>query len=73
MIKMKIELLELFDYIKEYQKANGCPPSLREIMERFNVGSTATAQKYLRGLEMLGWVIIKPRKARGIKIVNNGR
>lgn len=45
------KLLEVLDYIKEFQKENGRSPSFRQIMARCKLVSLSTAQRYVKALE----------------------
>jgi len=57
--------MELLAFMREYQTANGMPPSLREICEAFNWASTNTPVCHLRLLLRKGLVRQHANKARG--------
>lgn len=59
---------ETFDFIVEKIETDGCPPTLRELSERFGVNLTAIQQR-LRGLKNKGWIDWQPGRQRGLKVV----
>lgn len=58
----------IFDFLVEYTKTNGYPPTIREIGEHFNFLWTA-ARAHLKALEKKGFIKINPLKSRGIEII----
>lgn len=53
-------------------KANGYPPSRREITAAIDKVSYSEAQRVVRRLEEQGLVTIEPRVARGLRITRAG-
>lgn len=52
-------------YMREYQAANGAPPTLREIAEHFKIASTNGVADHLKAMAAKGAVRAFPGRARG--------
>ena len=61
----------ILNYIIEYQKNNGYPPTIREICKALNISSTSTVSYYLDMLENEGVIKKSANKNRALEI-NNG-
>jgi len=59
---------KILDYVTEYVKKNGFPPSIREVCRAFGFASPRAGQKYLEALEDKGY-IQRNNKSRGIKLL----
>ncbi|NLU09534.1 MAG: transcriptional repressor LexA [Tepidanaerobacter acetatoxydans] len=63
---------QILDYIHNYFKTKGYPPSVREICVATNLKSTATVHSYLVQLEEKGYIKRDPQKPRAIEIMDTG-
>jgi len=61
---------QILDYIHNFFKEKGYPPSVREICAATNLKSTATVHGYLVQLEKKGYIKRDPQKPRAIEIMN---
>lgn len=57
----------ILEYIVESIRDNGCPPTIAEIGEAFDIASTNGVNDHLNALEKKGYIIRSP-KARGIRV-----
>lgn len=61
---------QVFDFIKEYIEANGCPPTLREISAHIGTAGTVTATSHVEALEKKGYLRRRGGgSSRGIMLV----
>jgi len=60
---------EIYDYLKEFLKENGYPPTVREISKHFEISSPSAALKHLKAIEKKGYIIRK-NVSRGLQIVD---
>ena len=60
---------KVLDFLIQFFKENGYAPSVREICEGVNLGSTSSVYSHLMKLDELGMIQIEPKKTRAIKIV----
>ena len=56
---------EVLNYIKECINTRGCPPTMREIADAFNIASTNAINDHLRALERKGALTKGAMKSRG--------
>ncbi len=61
---------QILNYIYDYYRANGYPPSVREICAATGLKSTATVHAYLVQLEKKGYLSRNPQKPRAIDLMN---
>ncbi len=70
---MKRELTErqaeVLAFLKSYAKANGMPPTRKDIAEHFGFESAAASQDHLVKLFQRGHIKLLPNIARGIVIL----
>jgi len=59
---------QIFDYIQDYIKSHGFPPSVREICAATSLKSTATVHGYLIQLEKKGYISRNPQKPRALEL-----
>ena len=59
----------VYDLVKQEIKANGFPPSVREICKLLNLKSTSTVHMHLTSLERKGYIKHSPSKSRSIEIL----
>lgn len=63
---------EILEYIQEYQREHGYPPTIREIGEAVGLASGSTVYGHLNRLEKKGYVRRDPSKPRALEIVEDG-
>ncbi len=64
-LKEKQQLV--FDFLVK-KRAEGIPPTVREICAATGIGSTSTVHAILTALEEMGYITVDRRNSRGIKI-----
>lgn len=69
MKKMTMVQAEIYGYIVEYVKENLYSPTIREIGEFVDLGSTSSVSSQLRQLEDLGLIEITRMEPRTIKLL----
>ncbi|MGN1298528.1 MAG: transcriptional repressor LexA [Candidatus Scatovivens sp.] len=62
----------ILKFIEKQIKANGYPPSVREIGKAVGLRSTATVHGYLRALEEKGYIKKEQQKGRTLKLLKGG-
>lgn len=60
---------EIYEYIQEFLKKKGYPPSVREIGEKVGLSSSSTVHSYLHMLEADGKIHRDPTKPRAIELI----
>jgi len=60
---------EILAFIKDFLRAEGYPPSLREICVRFHINGPNNAGKHLDALEKKGFIRRRRGRARGIEVI----
>jgi repressor LexA len=58
----------MYDFIVSYMKAEGMPPTNREIGRELNIASTGHVDYHLTMLEKKGWIERQAKKSRGIRL-----
>ena len=58
----------MYDFIVSYMKAEGMPPTNREIGREMHIASTGHVDYHLTMLEKKGVITRQPKKSRGIKL-----
>jgi len=61
---------QVWNFIAETQQKYGIAPSIREIKEHFDFGSTRSAFDYVEILEKKGYLKREPRTARALRAVD---
>lgn len=64
-----IKMHEIFEFIRDFTRANSYPPSVREICSGLNIKSTATVYYYLNLLEDNNYIRKAKSKNRAIEII----
>jgi repressor LexA len=59
----------IFDFIVDYIRDEGMPPTNREIGQAMKIASTGHVDYHLSMLEKKGYIQREPKKSRGIKLV----
>ena len=57
---------EVLNYIKDCINTRGCPPTMREIADEFNIASTNAINDHVRALERKGALTRGAMKSRGL-------
>ncbi len=60
---------EVLDFLRGFIRAEGYPPSLREICARFGIKGPANARKHLAALERKGFIRRRPGLSRGMELI----
>jgi repressor LexA len=63
----------MYDFIVSYMKAEGMPPTNREIGRELSIASTGHVDYHLTMLEKKGFISRQPKKSRGIKLTKQTR
>lgn len=63
---------QVYQFILQYLEWHGCAPTVREIADKLNFGSTNTVDYHLKGLERKGFIRRRGNLARAIEIVERG-
>ena len=71
MKKSELKQMEILEYLNEYIKDYGYPPSYREISAKVGLKSTNSIKRYLDVLENNGLITRLSAKSRTIDIVKN--
>jgi repressor LexA len=61
---------KILDFLREYQKQNNYPPSIREIGESTGISSTSVVNYYLDQLEKMGMIERDRKISRGVRVSN---
>ena len=59
---------EIFDFIARGIRENGYPPTIREMMDAFDIASTNGVRTTLAALEKKGYIRRRPMLSRGIEL-----
>ncbi|QPJ85282.1 transcriptional repressor LexA [Sarcina sp. JB2] len=68
MMELNEKQKEVYDFLLEFTKTNGYPPSVREICKAVSLKSTSTVHGHLKRLEKKGLIYRDPTKPRAIVI-----
>jgi len=68
--ELTLKQREVFDFLKEYLKKKGYPPTLREIASHFGLKGPRSPQKTISILERKGYLRKIPGGSRAIEILN---
>jgi repressor LexA len=60
---------EALDFLQEYLKDNGFPPTLREISAHMKITGTLSATRHLEALEKKGYIKRQAKGSRGIALI----
>lgn len=60
---------KMYDFIVQYIKKEGMPPTNREIGQAMKIASTGHVDYHLTLLEKKGWISRQGKKSRGIRLV----
>ena len=64
---------EIFDFLSEYVRERGYPPTVREIGEEVGLASPSTVHAHLANLERAGLIKRDPTKPRALELVGRDR
>lgn len=62
---------EILGFLKDFQEANGFPPTNQEIREHFRFASPQTVVDHLQALKKKNAIRISPRVSRGIEVLGD--
>lgn len=71
MHKPTLQQQRILDYISEYVRRQGYPPTYDEIKETLNLSTKSLVSHHLRSLEAKGYVYLKRNSPRGIRLANS--
>ena len=60
---------QIYNFLIEFTKSKGYPPSVREICQAVSLKSTSTVHGHLKRLEKKGLIYRDPTKPRALEIV----
>ena len=60
---------KVYDYLRDYQRAHGFIPAVRDICAAMNLKSSSTAHFHLKNLEKAGLIAIEAGKSRAITLL----
>jgi repressor LexA len=63
---------KILEFIQNYVRSNGIPPSIRDIVAGCGISSTSVADYNLKHLERLGYIRRHHEISRGIELVDKG-
>jgi repressor LexA len=61
----------ILNFIKQFVRENGFPPTLREIGKNFGISSTFGVKRHLEALVKKGFINIESYASRGIALIRN--
>lgn len=64
---------QVLEFIRESVRANGYPPTVREICAALDLSSPSTVHAHLANLERLGFIKRDPTKPRALDVVGESR
>jgi repressor LexA len=62
----------VLDFIRVHAAAEGAPPTLQQIADAFGFRQACAAHKHVRRLQQAGYLSVRPREARGIRLDGGG-
>lgn len=62
---------EIYQFICWFHDTYGFAPTIREMMERFGIGSTNGVREHLQALQRKGWIYCLPGQSRAISITQD--
>jgi SOS-response transcriptional repressor LexA len=60
---------DILDYVRDYQRDRGKPPTVREIGHRFDIRSPNGVYCHIKALEKKGYIQMDAGESRGIRVV----
>lgn len=61
---------EVLAYIRAHIEADGVPPTLQQIADAFGFAQACAARKHVVRLQDAGFIEVRPRQARGVRLVD---
>ena len=68
-LKLTKRQQEIFDFIKQYSRRHGYPPTVRDIGKAVGLASSSTVHAHLANLEKLGLLRRDPSKPRALELL----
>ncbi len=62
---------QVLDFIRRAIRADGFPPTVRDIAGHLGIISLNAIRRHLQALEKKGFIVVEPGKSRGIRIVGD--
>jgi repressor LexA len=56
------------EYVRDYARENGYPPTLRETAHYLGLSSVSTVHKHIHALQKKGYISVVPGSPRAIRI-----
>jgi repressor LexA len=56
------------EFIQDFVKDNGYPPTVRQVADRLGLASPSTAHLHIRALQKKGYISVVPGSPRAIRI-----
>lgn len=72
-LSLSVKQQRVLDFIRQYNRDQGYPPSVREICQGLNLKSTSTAHGYLERLEKRGFIRRDPSRPRAIELLEDAQ
>ena len=72
-MSLSVKQQRVLDFIRQYNRDQGYPPSVREICQGLNLKSTSTAHGYLERLEKRGFIRRDPSRPRAIELLEDAQ
>ena len=63
----------VLDFIRAHAGSQGAPPTLQQIADAFGFAQACAAHKHVRRLQQAGYLDVRPREARGIRVAGGTR
>jgi SOS-response transcriptional repressor LexA len=60
---------QVYDAIQDFHGLNGYMPGTRDLSEMTGINSTSMIRRYLKELDLLGYIVLTPHVARGIRLL----
>ncbi len=70
-MSLSVKQQRVLDFLRQYSRDQGYPPSVREICTGLNLKSTSTAHGYLERLERKGYIRRDPARPRAIELLED--
>ena len=70
-VKLSEKQLEIFEYLQDFTRKHGFPPSVREIGEAVGLRSPSTVHAHLKALDRAGYITRDGHKMRAIRMAGS--
>jgi len=69
--ELMLKLSQIYQYIEETLTVRQCPPTIREIQDKFDIKSTSSVAYYLKKMEDNRLIHVNRQKSRGLEIIGS--